>query len=126
MWRRDGVEPELAALLAAAADAEPLPAVVDINDPSLLTPGDQPGRIAALASAAGEPVPTTPVEVTRCILDSLALAYRRHLHEAARLAGHEVELLHVVGGGSRNELLCQLTADACGIPVLGRRRGAPA
>jgi sugar (pentulose or hexulose) kinase len=77
-----------------------------------------PWRVAALAREAGEPVPTTPVEVTRCILDSLALAYRRHVRLAATLAGRPVEVVHVVGGGTRNEVLCQLTADACGLPVL--------
>ena len=64
------------------------------------------------------PVPTTPVEVTRCVLDSLALAYRRHLRTALELAGREVDVVHVVGGGSQNHLLCQLTADATGLPVL--------
>ena len=54
----------------------------------------------------------------RCILDSLALAYRRSVRQAGALSGREVETLHVVGGGARNELLCQLTADACGLPVL--------
>ena len=109
---------ELSQLLADVAETEPLRTVVDINDPSLLPPGDMPPRIASLAAAAGEPVPASPVEVARCILDSLALAYRRHVREAAELAGREVSVVHVVGGGSRNELLSQLTADACGLPVL--------
>jgi rhamnulokinase len=109
---------DLPELLAGVADAEPLRTVVDINDPSLLPPGDMPGRIASLAAAAGEPVPESPAEVARCVLDSLALAYRRHVREAAELAGREVSVVHVVGGGSRNKLLSQLTADACGLPVL--------
>ena len=113
---------DLPGLLRAAAAAEALRAVVDINDPRLLAPGtpddDLPSRVAALAREAGEPVPTTPVEVTRCVLDSLAVAYRRHVRLAATLAGRTVEAVHVVGGGTRNELLCQLTADACGLPVL--------
>ena len=108
----------LAALLSAAEAATPLRTVVDINDPRLLPPGDMPGRVVALAQEAGEPVPRNPVEITRCVLDSLALAYRRHLRRAAELAGREVDVVHVVGGGSQNRLLCQLTADACGVPVL--------
>ena len=71
-----------------------------------------------LARDAGEPVPRRPGEMTRCILDSLALAYRRHLRTAARLAGRDLDVVHVVGGGSQNDLLCQLTADARGLPVL--------
>jgi rhamnulokinase len=54
----------------------------------------------------------------RCILESLALAYRRSVREAAALSGRTVDVVHVVGGGARNELLCRLTADACGVPVL--------
>jgi rhamnulokinase len=54
----------------------------------------------------------------RCILESLALAYRRTLRDAASLSGQPADTLHVVGGGARNGLLCQLTADACEVPVL--------
>jgi len=117
-WERDGIEgADLATVLDRAADAEPLRTVIDINDPSLLAPGDLPARLTALARQAGEPIPETPVQLTRCVLDSLALAYRHYVREAATLAGRRVDLVHVVGGGSRNELLCQLTADACGLPV---------
>ena len=54
----------------------------------------------------------------RCILDSLALAHRSTLEDAQRLSGRDVDVVHIVGGGARNDLLCQLTADACGLPVL--------
>ena len=118
-WRDRGVAgADLGTVLAAAAGAEALRTVVDINHPSLLAPGDLPARVQRLAEDAGEPAPRTPAEVTRCILDSLALAYRRHLRTAARLADRELGVVHVVGGGVRNELLCQLTADALGVPVL--------
>ena len=109
---------ELGALLAAAADAEPLLTVVDIDDPSLLPPGDMPARVATLAREAGEPEPADEVAMARCVLDSLALAYRRQVRAACRLAGREVSVVHVVGGGARNDLLCRLTADACERPVL--------
>jgi rhamnulokinase len=123
-WSADGVpDTDLASLLAAAADVPALRTVVDIDDPRLLPPGTgrsdaMPGRVAALAGGAGEPVPATPGETTRCILDSLALAYRRNVRLAGALAGRQVEVVHVVGGGARNDVLCQLTADACGVPVL--------
>ncbi len=112
------VEATLPTLLAGAADAPPLRTVVDIDDPRLLTPGDMPARIQQLAEEAGEPIPRTPVAITRTILDSLVLAYRRHVRAAAELAGRPVDVVHVVGGGSQNALLCQLTADALGVPVL--------
>jgi rhamnulokinase len=66
----------------------------------------------------GQPVPATPATVTRSIMDSLALAHRRAVRQAQELSGHHVDAVHVVGGGARNTLLCQLTADACGLPVL--------
>src|SRR5690606_7872280 len=81
-------------------------------------PGDMPARIGELARAVGEPVPRNPGETVRCVLDSLALAYRRTIRELAEAAGREVRTVHIVGGGSRNELLCRLTADATGVPVL--------
>ncbi|MGY0540520.1 rhamnulokinase [Nocardioides sp. YJ-D4] len=113
---------ELRSLLAAAAELEPLRTVVDINDPRLLFPSTSadpmPERIAALAAESDEAIPHSPAATTRCILDSLAVAYRRHVRTAAALAGTSPEVVHVVGGGSQNELLCQLTADACGLPVL--------
>jgi rhamnulokinase len=109
---------DLPDLLAGAAQAPALRTIVDIDDARLLPPGDMPGRVAALAREAGEPVPETPVETTRCILDSLALAYRRQVRTACRLAGRDVTVVHVVGGGARNDLLCRLTADACDLPVL--------
>lgn len=109
---------ELGPLLGAAAEAPPLRTVVDIDHPVLLPPGDMPGRLATLAAEAGEPVPADQAAMTRCILDSLALAYRRQVMTASRLAGRDVAVVHVVGGGAQNDLLCRLTADACGTPVL--------
>ena len=109
---------ELPALLAAAAEAPALRTVVDIDDVRLLPPGDMPARVAALAAEAGEPTTETTAAMTRCVLDSLALAYRRQVRTACRLAGREISVVHVVGGGAHNDLLCRLTADACGLPVL--------
>ena len=117
-WGAEGEAVDLASLLAEAGAATPLRTVIDIDDPSLLPPGDMPGRLRELAMAAGEPEPRSRAEVVRTILDSLALAYRRNVRRAVALSGHEIDVVHVVGGGSQNTLLCQLTADACGLPVL--------
>lgn len=105
-------------LLRDAARVPLLRSVVDVDDGVYLPPGDMPGRIAQACRRTGQPVPETPAEVTRCIVDSLALAYRLAVRQAQELAGREVDVVHVVGGGARNELLCQLTADACGLPVV--------
>jgi len=110
--------PDLGELLTAAAGLPTLRFVVDADDPVFLPPGDMPSRIASWLSSRGLPAPATPAETVRCILDSLALAYRRALLTAQSLSGRHADAVHVVGGGSRNSLLCQLTADACGLPVI--------
>jgi rhamnulokinase len=93
-------------------------ALIDPDDARFLPPGDMPARIAQACVESGQTPPQNQAETVRCILDSLALAYRRAVRTAAELSGRSVEVVHVVGGGARNTLLCQLTADACGIPVL--------
>lgn len=113
-WR----DVSLADLLREAAQLPALRSVVRVDDAVYLPPGDMPARIADECRRTGQPVPVTPAEVTRCVLDSLALAYRLALEQAQRLAGWSVDVVHVVGGGARNSLLCQLTADACGLPVI--------
>ncbi|MFC8124089.1 rhamnulokinase family protein [Streptomyces sp. NPDC057302] len=110
--------PDLDQLLREAATAPALRSLVDAADPAFLLPGDMPHRIAQVCRATGQPVPGTPAETTRCILDSLALAHRRAIEDAQRLADRPVDVVHIVGGGARNALLCQLTADACGLPVV--------
>jgi sugar (pentulose or hexulose) kinase len=110
--------PSLDPLLAAAASAAPLRFVVDADDPVFLPPGDMPARIAGWLSSRGLPVPSGPAQIVRCVLDSLAMAYRRALLAAQSLSGQHADVVHIVGGGSRNALLCQLTADALGLPVV--------
>ncbi len=105
------------ALLAEAAELPPS-SVVDATDSRFLAPGGMPGRIAAACEETGQPVPRTKAELVRCVLDSLALAHRDAVSDAIRLSGRQVDVVHVVGGGALNTLLCQLTADACGLPVV--------
>ncbi|MFG2501220.1 rhamnulokinase family protein [Streptomyces sp. NPDC048441] len=109
---------DLETLLREAATTPALRSLIDAADPAFLPPGDMPHRIAEACRIAGQPVPATPAETTRCILDSLALAHRRAIDDAQRLSGRAVDVVHIVGGGARNALLCQLTADACGLPVV--------
>jgi rhamnulokinase len=117
-WTAAGRPADLATLLPEAARVPPLRAVIDPDDPAFLPPGDMPARITAACRAAGQRPPQDPPEVVRCIIDSLALAHRRALHQVQELSGHRVDAVHIVGGGARNALLCQLTADACGLPVV--------
>ncbi|MEX5632659.1 rhamnulokinase [Parafrankia sp. FMc2] len=117
---REWNSPDLEDLLAAAAALPRGGPVIDVDDPALLAPGNMPARIAAAVSdGEGDGrVPRTPAALARCIVDSLALAYTRTLRRAADLTGRKVEVIHLVGGGSRNELLCRLTANEAGVPVV--------
>ncbi|MFE6667315.1 rhamnulokinase family protein [Streptomyces sp. NPDC057697] len=116
-WEARGEGASLDVLLAGAARARPFAAVIDPDDGAFFAPGDMPSRIDAQLLSSGQVPPGTPGGYVRCVLESLALAHRRTLREAAALAGRDPDRIHVVGGGSRNELLCQWTADATGLPV---------
>jgi rhamnulokinase len=117
-WSARGLPAELEALLAGAAQAPAFAAVIDPDDPMFLAPGDMPARIAQACQRTGQRPPPDPAATVRCIVDSLALAYRRAIRQVQELAGRQADVVHVVGGGARNTLLCQLTADACGLPVI--------
>jgi rhamnulokinase len=117
-WEREGGQVDLAVLLAAAADLPRGGSLIDVDEPGFMPPGDMPARIAAHCRATDQPVPASRPVLVRCILDSLARAFARGIADARRLSGRDIAVIHIVGGGSRNELLCQLTADACGLPVM--------
>jgi rhamnulokinase len=117
-WERGGIDDGLGDLLMAAADLPTGGPVVDPNDPSYLPPGDMPARIAEACRASGQAAPDSRPATVRCILDSLAVAFAQAVDDATRLSGRSVEVIHLVGGGARNELLCQLTADAAERPVV--------
>jgi len=117
-WSARGIAADLGTLLAAAAKVPAFSAVVNPDDPDFLAPGDMPARIAGACRRTGQEPPAGPGATVRCILDSLALAYRRTIADVQELAGRHVDTVHIVGGGARNSLLCQLTADACGLPVI--------
>jgi rhamnulokinase len=107
-----------AELARSAESAPPLRSLIDPNAACFLPPGDHPALIQAWCAEHGQPVPQTVGAIVRCVLDSLALAYHAVLGTLEELAGWRCEVIHVVGGGARNELLCQLTANATGLPVV--------
>jgi rhamnulokinase len=117
-WTAQGLHIDQHRLAVEASHESPLRFVIDPDDPAFLPPGNMPARIAAACAATGQTRPETPAEVTRCILDSLALAHRRAVTEAQELSGHQAGVIHLVGGGARNHVLCQLTADASGLPLV--------
>ena len=117
-WTAAGIDLSWGEIIALAAAVEPLSAVIDMEDERLLPPGDMVARVRAMAAERGQSVPDDVGAVARCIVDSLALSYRKAIADAVRVAGRDVSVVHIVGGGSANGLLCQLTADACGLPVV--------
>jgi rhamnulokinase len=117
-WELEGHPEQLPALLLAAAELPAGGPVIDPDDPMFLPPGDMPARIAAACQRTDQPVPRTRPALVRCILDSLADAYGRAMRDASRLSGRSVDVVHIVGGGAQNALLCQLTADACEVRVI--------
>ncbi len=117
-WELDGTAERLPALLIAAGELPAGGPVIDPDDPAFLPPGDMPARIEAACRQLDLPPPATRPALVRCILDSLAAAFGRTVRDAARLSGRRVDAVHLVGGGARNALLCQLTADACELPLI--------
>ena len=101
-----------------AAQAAPLRSLINPNDERFGKPGNMPEKISAFCRETGQPVPTTPGEFTRCILESLALLYRRTLAQLEAITGQPVTTLHIVGGGSQNTLLNQFSANATGRTVI--------
>jgi rhamnulokinase len=117
-WAREGREYSYEELAHMAEDAPAGGPVVDPDHPAFLAPGDMLSRIRRFCEATGQEQPQEPGVVTRCVLESLALKYRWVLEKTEEIIGREVGVVHVVGGGVRNELLCQLTADAARRPVV--------
>lgn len=117
-WAKAGQDFDYAALTRLAAEAPPFTALINPADPRFLPPDDMPGRLAAFCRETGQPAPATPGAFVRCALESLALLYRHTLKQIEQLLGRRIDRLHVVGGGSKNDLLNQFTANALQIPVL--------
>jgi rhamnulokinase len=117
-WEKVGEQTELGTLLQQAAEAPADVSTFDANHPSLLAPGDMPARIEALLVEQGSRVPASIPEFVRGVLQSLANAYADSIHEIERLTGRSIQRVNLVGGGAQNALLCRLTADTVGRPVV--------
>ncbi len=100
-----------------ALKAKPFQSIIDPDWEGFLCPANMPQAIRAYCESTGQTVPETPSELTRCILESLALKYRMVLDQLAKVYPHPIRKIHVIGGGANNRLLCQFTADASGLPV---------
>ena len=105
-------------LAELAGAARPFASMIDPDDARFLAPESMPDAIADFCRQTGQAVPQSPGEFVRCALEGLAMQYRLVLEQLRQLRGRGVGRIHFVGGGSKNRLLCQLTADVCGLPVL--------
>ena len=116
-WEEEGQRCSYAELTAAAEAAPAFRSLINPAQPGFLKPGDMPGRIKDFCAKTDQPIPETQGAIVRCIFESLAFLYRRTLQELEFVIGRKLEVMHVVGGGSKNNFLNQLTADALQLPV---------
>jgi rhamnulokinase len=117
-FERNGKSLNYAELTHLAAEARPFCSLVDPDAPAFLAPADMPAEMSKWCAARGRPAPASEGEFVRTALESLALKYRMVLAGLEELSGSKVEVIHIVGGGSQNELLNQFAANACGLPVV--------
>ena len=116
-WHLEGRDYEMPELLTLASAAKAFTTLIDPNDPLFAPPGGMPQRIRAYCVERGLTPPQTDGEYAICILNSLAHAYKKTLAEISAVTGRTIEVIHILGGGSQNDLLNQLTADICGMTV---------
>ena len=116
-WSRAGRELTYEQLIPRAEASRPFASLVDPDDPTFLAPGDMPARLAEFCRRTGQKAPETDGAFVRLCLESLALKYRWGIERLEEFVGTTIQTIHVVGGGTKNALLCQFTADACGRPV---------
>jgi rhamnulokinase len=116
-WARAGRQWSYEELTARAQAAPPFAALVDPDDVSFLAHGDMPARLSTFCTRTGQVPPRDEGAMIRCCLESLALKYRWVVDRLERILDTKIKTIHIVGGGTKNTLLCQFTADACGRPV---------
>ena len=117
-WEQAGRTMSYEQMSQMAAEAKPLVSLVDPDVDGFLNPENMPAAIRQQCKALGEPIPTDPAAVIRCAMDSLALKSRWVIERLEQISGRRLNAIHTVGGGIRNQLLCQLTADATGRPLI--------
>jgi rhamnulokinase len=117
-WGQQGEDYSYEDLTRSAAAATPLRSIINPDANEFLKPGDMPTRIREFCQRTGQPVPETTGAVVRCALESIALRYRWVIESLEELLVRRLETIHIMGGGTKNRLLSQLTADATGRQVI--------
>ena len=117
-WIREGADVSYADLEREALAAKPFQCFINPDDPSFEMPGNLPRRVQEFCRKTGQYVPETRGEIMRCIYESLAMRYRYTRRSIEEVTGRSYEAIHMIGGGTKDRLLCQMTADACNCPVI--------
>lgn len=117
-WAAQGEAYSYSELVTMAAQEKSTGGWIEPDNPLFFSPGDHPNRVQSWNLEHNQPIPQSKGAILRCVLESLAFTYRKVLDAEKQLAGRSIETIHIVGGGSQNALLNQLTADATGRPVL--------
>ena len=117
-WIKEGKQYSYAQFDQFASEAPSLRSLINPNAPRFLGPNEMPAKIASFCNETGQLTPETPGQFVRCILESLALLYRKSLDEIETLTGRTISTLHIVGGGSKSPLLNQFAANATGRTVI--------
>jgi rhamnulokinase len=117
-WAEQGQALSYAEITHLASTASPFQAVIDPDAGLFLHPGDMPEKVRKFCAESGQALPQSPGEIIRVVLESLALKYRLTLEQLEGLTGKRLDPIHIIGGGSQNRLLNQLTADCTGRKVV--------
>lgn len=117
-WKAAGKDYSFDQLAAMAQSVDLFKSLIEPDDPSFLPPGDMPGRVIDFCRRHGQALPESDAELIAAVYVSLAYKYRFVLEQLIAVSGHRVDRLHIIGGGSKNALLNQMTANAIGLPVI--------
>ncbi len=117
-WRREGTEVGFDVLEQEALASEPFKCFINVDDPSFETAGNLPRRVCEFCERTGQYVPQTRGEIMRCIYQSLAMKYKYTFNALGELSKRNYHSINILGGGIKDKLLCQMTADACNVDVL--------
>jgi len=117
-WDKAGEPATFDELEQMAMESAPFVAFIDPDDDLFYSPGNMPEKIREFCRKTGQAVPDSKAAIVRCIMESLALKYRMAVEGLERIVGYSIPVLHVVGGGCKNIMLCQFTANALGRPVV--------
>ena len=117
-WQKQGDDLSYAELTRMAGKAQALKSIINPNDGRFLGPGDHPKSVQDFCSEKDQHVPQSKGEIVRCVLESLACAYKEVIENIESVTDKKIEKIHIVGGGTQNTLLNQMTADVCNLPVI--------